>query len=35
MIWLCKLFGHKFSYHWICERCGYHAGSPTKPGEKP
>ena len=27
MIWLCKIFGHKYSYHWICERCGHHAGT--------
>jgi hypothetical protein len=24
---LCKIFGHNYSYYWICKRCGDHAGS--------
>ncbi len=23
---LCKVLGHKYSYYWICTRCGDHAG---------
>lgn len=23
---LCKMLGHKYSYNWVCTRCGDHAG---------